>query len=89
VERLNGVVAVWLAARGFGFIVVERNVGRCVEVTKYFFHLSHITKNADRVAVGEKASFAVNPIREGKNLSAIDVEILDPAIASPIEGVQS
>lgn len=72
-ERLQGTIAVWIPARAFGFIVIQDPKN----FQKYFFHLSHVTKGADRIAVGAEAVFGVNPIREGKNLSAIEVEILD------------
>jgi cold shock CspA family protein len=70
-ERIEGIVAVWLPARAFGFIVTEEK-----EVRRFFMHLSHITKGADDIAVGKRATFTVSPIREGKNPTALDVEIL-------------
>jgi len=72
-DRLEGIVAVWIPARAFGFIVTED----VKNFQKFFVHLSHIRANADKIAVGARATFEVNPIREGKNLSAVEVEVLD------------
>jgi cold shock CspA family protein len=69
-DRLEGIVAVWIPTRAFGFICTQ---GR--EVQRYFFHLNEIVKGQDQVIVGAKATFAVSPIRAGKNLTAIQVEI--------------
>ena len=71
-ERLQGVVAVWLPLRGFGFLVVDQ--GKDVE--RFFYHISHVS-NVDKIAVGMRATFNVNPIRQGKNYEAVEVEILD------------
>jgi len=71
-ERLLGTIAVWIPTRAFGFIVIEDPKN----FQKFFFHLSHVAVGADRIAVGANATFGINPIREGKNLSAIEVEVL-------------
>jgi cold shock CspA family protein len=81
-DRLQGIVAVWLHDRGFGFIVTEGH-----NVQKFFFHFSRVTKGAGSLAVGAKVVFSINPIRDGKNLSAVDIEVLD-SVATPLtEGV--
>jgi hypothetical protein len=72
-DRLQGTVAVWLPNRAFGFIVIEDPKN----FQKFVFHLSRVTKDAAKIAVGAEAVFGVNPIRDGKNLSATEIEILD------------
>jgi|HubBroStandDraft_6_1064221.scaffolds.fasta_scaffold2500647_2 cold shock CspA family protein len=71
-ERFQGTIAVWIPTRAFGFIVIEDPKN----FRKVFFHLSHVAVGVDRIAVGAKATFGINPIREGKNLSAIEIEVL-------------
>ena len=75
-ERQQGTIAVWIPTRAFGFIVNEDPKN----FQKFFFHLSQVSKNADKIAVGSKATFGINAIRDGKNLRAIDVEVLDSVV---------
>jgi cold shock CspA family protein len=72
-ERQTGTIAVWISTRGFGYIVNEENF------QKFFFHFSQVL-NADKIEVGLKATFGISPIRDGKNLRAIDVEVLDSVV---------
>jgi cold shock CspA family protein len=72
-ERQTGTIAVWISTRGFGYIVNQETF------PKFFFHFSQVL-NADKIEVGLKATFGISTIRDGKNLRAIDVEVLDSAV---------
>ena len=74
-DKLQGIISVWLPDRGFGFIVT----GSGRDIKKHFFHISRVTTGEDKIAVGATALFSVLPILEGKCPSATDIEILGGA----------
>lgn len=69
-SKTQGVISAWTSNRAFGFIVTEEFVPR-----SFFFHLSNVIDGVELIAVGRRVSFNVNPVREGKRYSAIDVEV--------------
>jgi cold shock CspA family protein len=72
-ERQTGTIAIWISTRGFGYIVNQETF------QKFFFHFSQVL-NASKIEVGLKATFGISPVRDGKNLRAIDVEVLDSVV---------
>jgi cold shock CspA family protein len=73
--KLEGLLYTFIHAKGFGFIVCP-NPDDQRNPTKYYLHISRVIAGADRIAVGAKVRFLVNPILEGRLPSAIDCEIL-------------
>ena len=68
-DKLQGIISVWLPDRGFGFIVS----GQGRDLKKYFVHATRIVSGVP--TTGATAIFSVHPIQEGKLPSAVDVEI--------------
>ncbi len=71
----EGCVTAYFPDRGFGFIASTAPGN----TTTFFFHISRITSGTPRV--GAAALFSILPVREGKNPSAVDVEIFDGVTA--------
>jgi hypothetical protein len=65
----EGTISVYIGRRSFGFIL-----GPAPDFTRYFFHKSQI--KVGKVHIGVKCLFDIDPIQEGANLSAINIEIV-------------
>lgn len=75
--RIEGIIAAYVSARAFGFIVTEEK-----DVRRFFFHLTSIVEGRDRIAEGQRVSFTVNPIREGKCFSAEEIIVSDQSVVT-------
>jgi cold shock CspA family protein len=69
VDKLQGIISMYLPDRGFGFLIV----GQGKDIKKYFFHITRVVSGVP--AIGAIATFSVHPIQEGKLPSAVDVEV--------------
>ncbi len=67
--RHEGTVTVWINSRNFGFITPNESTERL------FLHRTKIKSGVP--IVGAKAVYDINPVREGMNPSAINVEITE------------
>jgi cold shock CspA family protein len=66
--KFEGTVSTFITRRKFGFII-----GPAPDFTRVFFHASNIVSG--RPYVGAKVLYDINPVQEGLNPSAINVEI--------------
>jgi len=71
--KYEGTVSVYIARRKFGFII-----GAAPDFTRYFFHATQV--KVGKPYVGAKCLFDIDPVREGANPSAMDVEIVGGAL---------
>jgi cold shock CspA family protein len=68
--KYEGTVSVFITRRKVGFII-----GPAPDFTRVFFHASNIVSG--RPYVGAKVLYDIDPIREGVNPGAINVEITE------------
>jgi len=70
--RYEGTISVWIGSRNFGFITPHNDSQRL------FLHKTKI--KSGQPLVGARVTYEINPIREGANPNAIDVEIVGGAL---------
>jgi cold shock CspA family protein len=71
-NRTEGLIATWIPDRAFGFLVTEEK-----EVRRFFFHITNVPEEQiGLIAVGQRVTFTIDPIKKGKCFSADNVEIV-------------
>jgi hypothetical protein len=65
-----GQLTSWISGRGFGFLTALDGETLCRE--KFYAHVSKFISG--KPELNARYRFEVNPVREGANLSAIDIE---------------